>query len=638
MANRLDDFSDRNLVGYRYFWLDTKELSEDDDGIATLLLNWYQKNQPYLNLQDLHEQPELYKTSWTQVQNYPKTKFVEEHQESVQSLYNEIAGKSFTPLFFLKQTFPEITSVHLHCLAIKHQLQIQTRIPISWAWNVKRLSVFNLPNKKQDYASALERCQSFQLIYCPDQKDVEWLNKQLNILDQASDKKPGKPNEKNPQPGPITTQVFTRKLGQLNISWDIVKQLADFYEVNSNQPIKNNLDQNFLNQFNDQKTDHQYYDIFVRYVTIFVALYPQKLNDEKKRLLRLKSKYKQAAIDHLKNVINLVSNQPAEKNQYSKFISALEQLLTELENPSDNHWELLIKIILPIVVAGVGLFALGLYFFLSPSSKEQNGHLGIFSNIISFVRGETPTTESNGNQAGGTTNAGNPQTKLAVFLNMYEGIFNAVEIGKKNQIEQLDFFKRLSTDLQTSRTEIHKILDDNKQLLTELKDQNSQVIQEARKKDIYNQLKQFITLNSTEIEKVLPELEEGVEDPLSVAMLQEALKRGGYYVTSKEDTDGEGIFGQATKSAVIEAQTKAKFSDDERVGIVGPKTWREIFKYRIQDLQVEAVYQTLQTHLTQDNPTSNIDTEIKKCQDKHNKDKTPLHFNDCLEKIGTSTS
>ena len=275
--------------------------------------------------------------------------------------------------------------------------------------------------------------------------------------------------------------------------------MADFYEVNSNQPIKNNLDQNFLNQFNDQKTDHQYYDIFVRYVTIFVALYPQKLNDEKKRLLRLKSKYKQAAIDHLKNVINLVSNQPAEKNQYSKFISALEQLLTELENPSDNHWELLIKIILPIVVAGVGLFALGLYFFLSPSSKEQNGHLGIFSNIISFVRGETPTTESNGNQAGGTTNAGNPQTKLAVFLNMYEGIFNAVEIGKKNQIEQLDFFKRLSTDLQTSRTEIHKILDDNKQLLTELKDQNSQVIQEARKKDIYNQLKQFITLTYTTI-------------------------------------------------------------------------------------------------------------------------------------------
>ena len=89
---------------------------------------------------------------------------------------------------------------------------------------------------------------------------------------------------------------------------------------------------------------------------------------------------------------------------------------------------------------------------------------------------------------------------------------------------------------------------------------------------------------------------------------------------------------------MIEAQTKAKFSDDERVGIVGPKTWREIFKYRIQDLQVEAVYQTLQTHLTQDNPTSNIVTEIKKCQDKHNKDKTPLHFNDCLEKIGTSTS
>jgi len=632
VANRLDDFMGRNLVGYRYFWLDRQELSPDDDGIATLLFNWYQNNQPCLNLQELQEESSLYTNSWTQqVQNYPKQQFVERYQSLVQHLYSEINGKP-TPLFLLKPT-SEITCFNLHCLAIEHQHQ--TEKPISWAWNVRRLSVFDLPDKKSDYASALQRCQSFQLIYCPDEKDVQWLNQQLTKLAPASNKKTDKQNENNPPPPP--PQVFPRKLGKLDISWVDVKELADFYQANPNQLNKNNLDADYLNTFNKKDTNHPQYETYVRYVTIFVALAPVILKEEKKRLLNLNKEYKQKAIDHLNTVINLVPKQSADENQYSKFISALKKLLEELEKPSDNHWDLLIKIILPIL-ATVGLSAMsGLYFFLSPSSKEQNGHLGIFGNIISFVRGETPKTKSQGNQAGETTNASNPQTKLAVFLNMYEGIFNAVEIGKKNQLEQSQTFQSLSTALQASRAEIRKIWDDNQQLLTELNSQDPEVVKKTREQDIYKQLKLFTTLNSTEIEKVLPELEEGVQDRLSVAMLQEALKRGGYYLTGQEDTDLEDIFGEATKNAVIQAQTKAGFEQNDIVGRVGQKTWG-VLKYRVQDLQVEAVYQMLQTHLTQDNPTSNIVTKIKNCRDKHNKEKTPLHFNDCLENIGTQTT
>ncbi|GGA03351.1 hypothetical protein [Okeania sp. KiyG1] len=67
-------------------------------------------------------------------------------------------------------------------------------------------------------------------------------------------------------------------------------------------------------------------------------------------------------------------------------------------------------------------------------------------------------------------------------------------------------------------------------------------------------------------------------------------------------------------------------------GVVRPDTWT-LLVGRLNDLQVEKVYETLNKHLKLENQKDdNIVSEIKKCRD-NNQNEKALEFVNCLEKL-----
>lgn len=613
VANLQKDEGDRRFIAYRYFWLDKTQFQnhskrQDVDGIGTLLFYWQQNKQPQYNIGELQNNRISYTSSWNDLQRvFLFEDWKQGHSQRIQSLLSNIVPSQQPLIYEAAEIARELTWQEVHCLAIEYC--IVNRGYVNWAWNVRKL----------------QNTQGLNVIYCADAEAFQWFYKKFYPPVRTST-----PAATSSLQEGITTTANHRSEASVNPS--LKECLKIFRDTTfTEQDIRNliNSCQNYdedkifesadtieINKFINESNPQNF---AIQYATLVTALAPNKTLNILNKLIRLNQRDKWVAIMFLIDLKQRAnSSSLCNHNYFTDFYYALTQLQDKLIkslNQNSSLWDTYLNRIPKI--GGFGLLII--FFFLLVLGLGPRFIYWQKSDILSTLPDHK--TQNNGN---------NSKTNFASLLNMYEQIFNAIKIGKNPQLDRSESFQSLSTALQASRAEIRKILDDNQQLLTQLKDQNPQVVQEARQRDIYNQLKLFTTLNSAKIGD-LPQFPENAEDYVSVTMLQEALKRGGYYAPTQEYTDEKGIWGQATKNAVRQAQVRANVPESERVDRVGPKTWGEIF-FIIQDLQVEAVYQTLQTHLEQDN--TNIVTEIRNCRDKHNDQKTPLHFNDCLEKIG----
>jgi hypothetical protein len=645
VANIQKDEGDRPFIAYRYFWLDKTQFQnhsnkQDFDGIRTLLWYWQDKGQPQYNIEELQTNPNSYTKSWDNLLTpYPRYQPEEltEIYPRLKPLLDKIRQANQPLLYEADQINGELSPDEVHRLAI--QYCTVNRGYINWAWNVRKL----------------ENPKNLNVIYCADAEAFNWFNSRFPspiILSTPT-----------PTPAPTSTSLShkgltTQNTPQNQTSNNLVTQclhkfglqftendvlnLLDFYQQYQEQ-IWDAGNQTYLKSFSTAMPNPSPPNI--KYATLLTALAPNQTQDILSNLIKLNPQEKRIAI-HFLDDLKTKANQNESRDHhpfYNYFYGAIsslrDKLLESLEQKGSNFSPS--KIFKQITQSKPPFWA-WIFFFLLLGGLIYGQKSNILSISLWGHKIDIPHTNSTENPATNPTQqTNNANPNLVFLLNMYEKTFDAVKIGKDPQIDlsSSESFQSISTAIQKSTEEILKILNENQQLLIDLKSQYPQVIQEARKPDkypIYNDLKQFTTLNSAKIED-LPNLSLGNQenDALSVNMLQEALKRGDYYTAGKEYTPG--IFDEATQNAVTSAQTQAKFSEDEITGFVGEKTWSNILKDRLQDLQLEAVYLTLKGYLKQSNPTYNIVTEIKKCRDK-NKDQNALHFNKCLENIGKSTT
>ena len=497
----------------------------------------------------------------------------------------------------------------------------------------------------------LENPTNLNVIYCADTEAFKWFNSKFPspiILSTPI-----------PTPTPslqerITTDP-TSLAGETGNEWQVKKCLGRFRGTFTEQDVLNLMDfyqqyRNGIGNFADETEINKFINgsnpqnFAIQYATLITALAPSQNQDILTKLMDLKEQKKRVAINFLGDLKTKDDQNESCRNHpfYMYFygaISLLQDYLSEsLEQKGSNFSP---SNILKQITQFRPPFSAWIFFFLLLSGLIYWQTSNILSRLP-WVPYTISTKNQETNPSPSDTNAVTPQTNLVFLLNMYEKTFDAVKIGKDSAInlEGSESFQSISTAIQKSKEEILKILNENQQLLTDLKSQDPKVIQEARKPEkypIYNDLKQFTTLKSANLD-TLPSLskDSSDNDKASVTMLQKALKRGGNYYSAGQEEDQQGVFGEATENAVKNAQTQARLPSDQRSGIVGQITWDKILKDRLQDLQVEAVYQRLKTNLSQDN--TNIVTVIKKCQYKHNQEETPLHFNECLENIETPTT
>jgi len=639
VANIQKDEGNRPFIAYRYFWLDKTQFSnhfnqQDCDGIGTLLLYWQQRGKPQYNIGELHNKGISYTTSWNNLEQVLLFKnWQQQHYQRIQSLINDIRPSQQPLIYEATEIRSQLTYQEVHCLAIEY-CTVNGSYYINWAWNVRRL----------------ENPKGLKVIYCADAETFNWFNRQFPFPVIAPTQMPRQSLE-----GGITKSPVSRRGASVNQSLkeclkifrnttftaqDIL-DLINYYQNNEDNIFEsaNELDiKKFIDESNPQP-------FAIQYATLITALAPNETQPILNKLIRLNQQDKQVAIQFLVDVKQRArDNKLCYEHEYflyfSEDLSKLQDKLLESLEPKPSNFSP--SSILKQITQSKPPFWAWIFFFLLLSGLIYWQKSNILSISLWGHKIDIPNKNSTENPATNPsqqTNNANPN--LVFLLNMYEKTFDAVKIGKDPKIDlsRSESLQSISTAIQKSTEEILNILNENQQLLIDLKSEYPKVIQEARKPGkypIYNDLKQFTTLNSAKIED-LPNLSLGNQenDALSVNMLQEALKRGDYYTAGKEYTPG--IFDEATQNAVTSAQTQAEFSEDEITGFVGEKTWSNILKDRLQDLQLEAVYLTLKDYLKQSNPTYNIVTEIKKCRD-NNKDQNALHFNKCLENIGKSTT
>ena len=170
------------------------------------------------------------------------------------------------------------------------------------------------------------------------------------------------------------------------------------------------------------------------------------------------------------------------------------------------------------------------------------------------------------------------------------------------------------------------------QYIRQLEDSNPNQVIDARQKEIYTNLKQFTPKIITEN---LPVLRRRTQDEVNVTTLQNILEKNGNYTAGQENYE-PGKFDNLTQKAVENLQEtyiqKSTTTVMEKDGTVRPSTWN-LLKGRLNDLQVEMVYETLTKHLQLENQIDyNIVDEIKKCQD-NNQNEKALKFVNCLEQL-----
>jgi hypothetical protein len=229
------------------------------------------------------------------------------------------------------------------------------------------------------------------------------------------------------------------------------------------------------------------------------------------------------------------------------------------------------------------------------------------------------------------------QDSLAELLNQYDSKYEAIKILKPNKknninIEKLknELYEELYRDKQKIINKLTNM--EAEQYIRQLEDSNPNQVIDARQKEIYTNLKQFTPKIITEN---LPVLRRRTQDEVNVTTLQNILEKNGNYTAGQENYE-PGKFDNLTQKAVENLQEtyiqKSTTTVMEKDGTVRPSTWN-LLKGRLNDLQVEMVYETLTKHLELENQIDyNIVDEIKKCQD-NNQNEKALKFVNCLERL-----
>ena len=604
VANQHKDDANRPLITYRYFWLDKQEFKnqpnvDDFDGIGTLLYYWKKKDCPQYNIEDWTNSPDLYTTSWEGLEKYnikTTAEFSTQNSTKIQHLISLINSDKRPLICEAHKNGVSLEPEEVHHLAIQYSLEKECFI--NWAWNVRRL----------------ESMKDLRVIYCADAEAVNWFNEQL-INHRPT---PDTSGSQTAQPSPShstgqdeeTTNIsklllkFRHKFSEEN-----VLELMNYYQTYGHN-IVDFEDKNIINSCltNMQSTSNNN----IKYATLLTALAPDKKQDIHKELTKLKQNKKEVAIKFLNELLIEVTknkkcfNHKISQLFYKKITSTIYKLTgsvnrTKTYFPKTYFWLLIFFPYGSLAVAWIS-----------------------WSNIAN-MRSNVPETSPESIPK---------QVSLTEQLNKYDNQYEAYKIVKGKGR------KGLKNKLYQDKKGIINQLNKAEQHIQDLKYGNSKEVIAARKKPIYTILKQK-KFTPEIIADNLPSLNEKTQDKVSVTALQNALKRGGLY-KEEQDNYEPGTFDQFTKKAVENLQSgylenlklkkQSNTTSMTKDGIVGPNTWN-LLTGRLEDLQVEMVYETLKNHLQLENKTDyNIVSEIKICKD-NNQNEKALEFVNCLEKL-----
>ena len=409
-----------------------------------------------------------------------------------------------------------------------------------------------------------------------------------------------------------------------------VLRLIDNYETILKFKDENNINYDSQNNLEVKPQN-------IKYATLLTALDPEEKENILNSLISLNDKLKKnVAIKLLDKLLMMATidlecfNNPnyqvfCHKITYTKF-----KLINSLDQNTDMAFPTGIVLpLIPFFLLGSVVFA-WLYsqpkisITISTTRNESENLLGTF---------EIPPTSTG------------KQGSLVELINKYDSQYEAIKIleannknnanneiiqeFKKNLYEQLDRYQQKITN--------KLIYAEAEEYIRQLTGDKNQVIN-ARTKEIYTNLKQF---TPKIIREKLPLLELGKQDQnkVNVTALQNALQRSGHY-TAGQESYKIGKFDELTKKAVENLQNtniknlqkQGKKTNMETDGKVRTNTWN-LLTGRLNDLQVEMVYETLKKHLQFKNQTGyNIVSEIKRCKD-NNQNEKALGFVNCLEKL-----
>lgn len=642
VANRLkDDTGTRELVGYRYFWLDKKQFQnhltpQNVDGIGTLLYYWQEKKQPQYNIEKLQNNPSSYTTSWANLQQvYLFQHWQPQQFPMIQSRLSDIRPSQQPLIYEATQIGGELTWQEVHCLAIKYG-EVNQRY-VSWAWNVRKL----------------ENSQGLNVIYCADAEAFQLFNRQFPPVTAPTPAATQTPTsllqdgltEQNIYPNKKLNTLVTQCLQQFGFQFtkNDVLNLLNFYQQYQEQ-IWDCRTTVYLTTFSTDPKPHH-----IKYATLLTALVPNKTEDILNQLIGLNQRDKQVAIQFL---VDLKQTARHDKlcYQHSYFIdfyyhlSRLQDALSESSEPNSYSFppnlnrlrDQIRRFLSPILIILLLGGTVGLMYWQWPN---------IFSRLPGVSHGDTTNTNGTGGTGDGTLASSGGSGFLGELLDKYDRQHQMFQLAEQNrpEIEKNQTLEEIKTGLEDYRKKISDELKKKQSFLTSLeKGKPDDLVTQARSEQIYKDLAQLLPAidpqKLPDLKRETGEVSDGsTPDEVAIIMLQKSLERRGHY---DENFAGKtnynpGVFDENTELAVKNAQkafnkNKTELTKIPEDGIVGTQTW-DVVLSRIKDIQVEAVYQTLQTHLEQDN--TNIVTEIKNCRDKH-KEETPLHFNDCLENIG----
>jgi hypothetical protein len=354
----------------------------------------------------------------------------------------------------------------------------------------------------------------------------------------------------------------------------------------------------------------------IRYAVLFTALVPNENTDILSKLMELNKNLKnKVAIDFLDELLKTASlskncfNHKVSERFCKNFTYTKFRLRGSVKNYISSVGKGFVLSLIPFLIFVVTWMYLQSNTITISTIKNLSENLGNFKIL------PTSTDE---------------EGLLAELLNQYYSRYEAIKIlepHKTNNIHIETFKNSLYESLDKDKEKIiYKLIDiEADQYIGQLQDSDPNQVIDARQKEIYTNLEQF---TPKIIKEELPVLKVTTQDEVSVAILQNILEKNGNYTPGQEEYK-PGQFDKFTKKAVENLQGNRSI---EQTGEVGPDTWN-LLVGRLNDLQVEMVYETLTKHLELENQIDyNIVDEIKKCQD-NNQNEKALKFVNCLERL-----
>jgi|GEM_PF-6037060 len=333
VANRIKDDYDREFVGYRYFWLDKRNLQiTDADGIATLLNFWETNNRPSLDLNPHHL---TYQGSLVNV--YTRQKYFNYYLPYIQSLFDKI--NTSPALFEANKDGQKLNPGELHCLA--REASSQHNIPFKgWAWNVRRL----------------EKFQDLNAIYCADAEALNHFRSQ--IASQITPKNiPSRNQQISPQSGSSYNSPRSPQIPEYNedeirrilqsvakdpTKVDKVRQLLDCFSNHGSA----------LHQYGDKKVKDNFKESnpsenTITYITLLVII-GNDLNKDKferdreiinmeRGLLNLKQEKKKIVVEFIDNLLKTLRANNQDLRAYKLIGQAIRLLDVLVDKQPENN-------------------------------------------------------------------------------------------------------------------------------------------------------------------------------------------------------------------------------------------------------------------------------------------------------------